>query len=69
MLLKNLDTARGLVNGSRGVVIGFEKSQKRSNIYSLLPVVKFNVSVGDRRGVEVRTLVEERWDIGSESTG
>ncbi|XP_042905170.1 ATP-dependent DNA helicase PIF1 [Parasteatoda tepidariorum] len=35
MLMKNLDLQRGLVNGARGVVLGFDPSKQK------LPVVKF----------------------------
>ncbi|XP_013401768.1 ATP-dependent DNA helicase PIF1 [Lingula anatina] len=50
MLLKNLDAQRGLVNGARGVVTGF------NNEHQGLPVVKF---IG---GVET-TVRFERWTV------
>ena len=69
MLLKNLDTSHGLVNGARGVVIGFEKSEKRSNLYSYLPLVRFEVKIADRVDIISQTLTEEKWEIGNQSTG
>ena len=39
MLTKNLDTKKGLINGSRGVIVEFKKSEKTVN--AEIPVVKF----------------------------
>jgi ATP-dependent DNA helicase PIF1 len=68
MLLKNLDVSSGLVNGTRGEVVHFERSEKRSNLYAEVPVVRFEVSVGDQRSYETRTIIEESWEIGSSKT-
>jgi len=35
MLAKNLDVSQGLVNGARGVVVGFETEQKGKVNYIL----------------------------------
>jgi hypothetical protein len=63
MLLKNLSTESGLVNGSRGTVVGFERSYQRSSHYPWLPVVKFQVMIGNDKHDEIVTLNEESWDI------
>eukprot|EP01031_Cornospumella_fuschlensis_P027376 gene27376-33066_t len=65
MLLKNLAPADGLVNGARGIVLGFENA-----FYPYLPVVKFEVTVtgvdgegGKSRREEIRTLTHEVWEV------
>ncbi len=63
MLLKNLNTEIGLVNGARGTVIGFEKSNGRSAYYPYLPVVKFQTILGNQRNEEIVTLIHETWDV------
>ncbi|XP_006815013.2 ATP-dependent DNA helicase PIF1-like [Saccoglossus kowalevskii] len=50
MLTKNLAVQRGLVNGARGVVIGFNNAEKG------LPIIRF------LNGVE-QTITPERWTI------
>lgn len=41
VLIKNLDTASGLANGSRGVVVGFAKDTQSVKPSDKLPIVKF----------------------------
>lgn len=63
MLLKNISTSVGLVNGTRGVVVGFDKSNGRSSRFPYIPIVKFYVSVGSKKGEEVVHITEDTWDI------
>ena len=63
MLLKNVSVGRGLVNGARGVVVGFEKSKGRSELFPHLPVVEFIVKVGDIESVESICVPEEESDL------
>jgi hypothetical protein len=57
MLLKNLDTANGLTNGARGVVVGFndeeeyksfaeDASSDRGGAHTGMPVVRINLPDG-----------------------
>ena len=49
MLLKNLEVGRGLVNGARGVVIGFAPGEGYSVIYPWIPTVRFIAVTGDKK--------------------
>jgi ATP-dependent DNA helicase PIF1 len=63
MLLKNLSTETGLVNGARGTVIGFERANARTDFCLWLPVVLFSVIFGDSRHEERVTVMPDIWDI------
>lgn len=63
MLLKNLDSESGLVNGTRGTVIGFERNPDRASNYRTLPVVKFQMILGGVKSECTQTIKEESWDI------
>ena len=63
MLLKNLSTARGLVNGARGTVVGFEKSANRTANTAFIPVVRFQVYLGSTASEETISVDQESWDI------
>lgn len=63
MLLKNISTARGLVNGARGTVVGFEKSLNRTANTAFIPLVKFQIYLGSKMTEETVSLDQETWDI------
>lgn len=63
MLLKNISTARGLVNGARGTVVGFEKSMNRTGNAPRIPIVRFQIFLGARMTEETVSLDQETWDI------
>jgi hypothetical protein len=64
MLLKNISTARGLVNGARGTVVGFEKTKNRTSNNAMLPLVKFVLFPGAGSQTEETIIVDqETWDI------
>ena len=65
MLLKNLNTESGLVNGARGTVIGFEKSNGRTPYYPMIPVVKFKTLVGGIENEETITIIHDTWEVKS----
>jgi hypothetical protein len=59
MLLKNIDLEKGLANGSRGVIVGFQRPKNDSDVPTGfkkmdLPVVKFDSmkAVGKEGGDE-----------------
>lgn len=49
MLLKNLEVGRGLVNGARGVVIGFAPGEGYSAMFPKLPTVRFIAMTGEKK--------------------
>jgi hypothetical protein len=61
MLLKNLSTARGLVNGARGTVVGFQKHDDTK--YQLLPLCTFQVFLGSQMAEETIVIERDTWDI------
>jgi hypothetical protein len=65
MLLKNVDTAKGLVNGATGEVIGFEPNRGSSfkHRFPKHPIVKFSVVVGGINSVFNASIEPAEWDI------
>jgi ATP-dependent DNA helicase PIF1 len=63
MLTKNLDVRAGLVNGTRGVVIAFER--EHIGRWGTLPVVKWAVRVGTSTSEFETTVQPESWTIES----
>jgi len=75
MLLKNKDVASGLVNGTRGEVVGFTVEGENatasdggcSAIFAnrRLPIVKFHCKSGNSSYYKEVTLKEETWELKS----
>ena len=63
MLLWNLESTVGLVNGARGKVVSFEKSRGRSEIFKTLPVVEFRLRFQDEEVTETRVICEQETEI------
>ncbi len=65
MLLKNISTARGLVNGARGIVVALEERRDVSAYYPRLPLVRFETLVGGDSGEhhsETLLISHESWE-------
>jgi hypothetical protein len=73
MLLKNKDVASGLVNGTRGEVVGFTVEGENASdggcsaIFAnrRLPIVKFHCKSGNSSYYKEVTLKEETWELKS----
>jgi ATP-dependent DNA helicase PIF1 len=63
MLLKNIDVSRSLVNGARGVVVGFEPSEDAPQ-WGALPKVAFAIGGGHRHLTAVVGPEEWSLDLG-----
>ena len=63
MLLKNIDVAKGLVNGARGVVIGFEPNEAFPG-WGPLPKVRFMTKIcGGNDRSSVATPEPAEWSV------
>lgn len=61
MLLRNLDTTNGLVNGTRGTVVGFESNS--ASRYEKVPLVEFYCTIGDKTVLQKVLAIESEWTI------
>lgn len=70
MLLKNVDTAVGLVNGARGVVVSFSSTRGASAGFkkNRLPVVEFEVNMGGSKEKILHLVTEDDSDVKSGDT-
>jgi hypothetical protein len=63
MLLKNISTESGLVNGARGIVSRFVQKEGKS-----FPVVVFEIHMGEDTFTEKSVIEESCFEVGG-STG
>lgn len=68
MLLRNLSVLEGLVNGTRGVVVGFSEELGETYGSALfpkrsLPIVEFDIRVGNRTEKLTKPIKEEEWKL------
>jgi ATP-dependent DNA helicase PIF1 len=63
MLLKNISTAKGLVNGACGTVVAIDERRDVSSYFPHLPTVRFITQVGSERMEETILISHETWDI------
>lgn len=68
-LTKNLDVDKGLVNGSRGVVIGFQPIHthaENNHVYEQLwPCVKFEIPSDDKKKYIRRVIIPHVYEVAS----
>lgn len=60
VLLRNLDVSEGLCNGSRGVIIRFEKGTGEGLTYPFYPIVRFK---SKNKGTKEIVVKEELWTV------
>lgn len=64
LLLKNLSPSEGLINGSRGVVVRFQRHKLAGQLDQYdLPVVRFADSTGCIADPIERVVVPEEWSL------
>ncbi len=75
MLLKNLSTENGLVNGSKGVVVGFRRANEEDYENYMgnsavmrkeyLPIIRFQINIAGKYREETRVIKREEFEVSS----